>query len=361
MIVDYANVFASLEKALAIYGASKGGKSPVKDKKRLVEDLRRALVAATEFCAKHTVTLTEIENQRVGSIERLQRVDDAIEALISPDGLRRDFLGHERLVGTLYRAVKPDTGAVEFAERVACLSALAQGIRAKLSPSPPDISSVIGRISSLLDESIAGSAIGAPGPPPLDLSKIDFAALAKRFQASKHRNTELEQLKAAIRAQIERMIQINRTRVDFAEKLASLIESYNAGSRNIEDVFRELLKLSNSLDEEQQRHVRENMTEEELVVFDILTRPAPVLSTEERNEVKKVARVLLERLRALLVLNWRQKASARSKLKMAIEDTLDGGLPSAYSPELYKNKCEAVFEHVYESYPERDEGVYAPR
>jgi type I restriction enzyme R subunit len=32
MIVDYANVFASLEKALAIYGAGKGGQNPVKDK-----------------------------------------------------------------------------------------------------------------------------------------------------------------------------------------------------------------------------------------------------------------------------------------------------------------------------------------
>ena len=32
MIVDYANVFASLEKALAIYGAGKGGKNPVQDK-----------------------------------------------------------------------------------------------------------------------------------------------------------------------------------------------------------------------------------------------------------------------------------------------------------------------------------------
>ena len=33
MIVDYANVFASLEKALAIYGKGKGGSNPVQDKK----------------------------------------------------------------------------------------------------------------------------------------------------------------------------------------------------------------------------------------------------------------------------------------------------------------------------------------
>ncbi len=51
MIVDYANVFASLEKALAIYGAGNGGETPVKDKARLVADLRRAVDMATAFCA----------------------------------------------------------------------------------------------------------------------------------------------------------------------------------------------------------------------------------------------------------------------------------------------------------------------
>ena len=95
-----------------------------------------------------------------------------------------------------------------------------------------------------------------------------------------------------------------------------------------------MLKLSNSLDKEQERHVRENLSEEELVIFDILTRPAPDLSTAERDEVKKVARELLARLKELLVLNWRQKAAARSKLKLTIEDTLDTGLPRAFTPEL---------------------------
>ena len=58
------------------------------------------------------------------------------------------------------------------------------------------------------------------------------------------------------------------------------------------------------------------------------------------------------------MLNWRQKSAARSQLKLAIEDTLDTGLPRAYTPELYRQKCSAVFEHVYESYPERDAWVY---
>ncbi|MGV3774102.1 MAG: type I restriction enzyme endonuclease domain-containing protein [Verrucomicrobiales bacterium] len=135
--------------------------------------------------------------------------------------------------------------------------------------------------------------------------------------------------------------------------------SYNAGSRNIEDLFEELLNLSRTLTQEEQRHVRENMTEEELVIFDILTRPAPEFSPEETAEVKKVARELLERIQQMLVINWRQKSTARSQLKLTIEDLLDAGLPRAFSPELYQQKCSAVFEHLYESYPERDGGVYA--
>ena len=358
LIVDYANVFASLEKALAIYGAGKDGTSPVKDKDQLVAELRRSVVDATTFCAKHGVMLTDIEQLNVGGLERLQAIADALNALISPDPLRRDFFGHERLVSTLYKAVKPDPVALEFASRVACLATIAEAIRAKLNPNPPDISKVLGDINTLLDESITGHAIRDQGPPALDLSKINFEALASRFEKSKHKNTDLEVLKAAIRAKLEKMVELNRTRADFSEKFEELIESYNAGSRTIEALYQELLDLSNSLNYEEQRHVRENMSDEELVIFDILTRPSPELGTEERAEVKKVARELLTRLKELLVLNWRQKSTARSQLKLTIEDALDSGLPRAYTPELYQQKCSAVFEHVFESYPERNTGVY---
>ena len=51
-------------------------------------------------------------------------------------------------------------------------------------------------------------------------------------------------------------------------------------------------------------------------------------------------------------------SAARSTLKLAIEDTLDT-LPVAYDRPLFAQKCSALFEHVYESYPERSAGPYA--
>lgn len=359
VIVDYANVFTSLEKALAIYGTGRGGERPVKDKRKLAEDLRNAVDEAIRFCAEHQVNLSDMERLPSGSMERLQQMDDAVNALISPDPLRREFFDHERLVSILYNAVKPDPSALEFAGSVACLAAIANTINRKLNPDPADISGVMGDIVRLLDNSIAGIEIKEEGPPVLDLSKIDFEKLAKRFKNSKQRNTDLEVLKAAIQAQMTKLIGLNRTRIDFLGKFEELIESYNNGSRNIEELFEELLRFTRTLNDEQQRHIRENITEEELVIFDILTRPGPDLSREERAEVKKVARELLTRLKELLVLNWRQKSTARSQLKLTIEDVLDSGLPRAYSKDLYLMKCSAIFEHVYESYPERNSSVYA--
>jgi type I restriction enzyme R subunit len=145
------------------------------------------------------------------------------------------------------------------------------------------------------------------------------------------------------------LIRINRTRTDYLDKFEELIETYNRGSRSIEELFEELLKLSRSLNEEQTRHVREKLTEEELTIFDLLTRPDPALTEEEKVEVKKVVRQLHERLQDVLVLDWRKKASSRASVLTAIKDTLDEGLPRAYTPEIYDKKCASLFEHVYEA------------
>ena len=74
--------------------------------------------------------------------------------------------------------------------------------------------------------------------------------------------------------------------------------------------------------------------------------------------MKKVAKELLTKLKDLLVIDWRKKSNARSQLKLSIEDTLETGLPRAFTPELYSQKCAAMFAHFYESYPQRFGGVY---
>jgi type I restriction enzyme R subunit len=359
LIVDYANVFASLEKALALYGArSGGGAKPTQDKSVLVDQLRQVLADALRFCAEHQVDIAAIHAQTDG-MRRLQLIDDAVEALIAPEPLRQKFQEQQRLVRLLHAAIKPDPAAQEFAASVGALNSIAASIRLKLNPNPPDISAVMGQIGQVLDQSITGIAIRDQGPPSIDLSTIDFQALADKFKQKRHKKTELEELKALIAAHLARMLQLNPTRADFRQKFEELIASYNAGSRSVEEVYKQLLQLSLQLSQEQQRHIRENLSEEELAMFDILLQSAPDLSDSDRAKVKQSARELVQRIKDLLVLNWKQKFDARAKLKVVIEEALDIGLPRAYTPELYQQKCEAVFSHIEQAYPERNQSVYA--
>ena len=273
LIVDYANVFASLEKALAIYGKGRGGETPVRDKRELAEQLRKAVRDATQFCTSRGVNLPKIEETPTANFARVGAIQDAANMLMAPEAVRRDFFNKTGLVIAFYRAVKPDPAAIEFAARCGCLAAIADEIRT--TTDPPDISHVLQGIEELLDQSVAAVpfTIDDKRGGYFDLSKIDFEALRKKFDKKKPTNIDLERLKAAVKVQLERMVLLNRTRADYLEKFQELIDGYNAGSRNIEEIFAELLALSNILTEEQTRHVRENLSEEELTIFDILTRP----------------------------------------------------------------------------------------
>ena len=354
LIVDYANVFASLEKALAIYGKGKGGGFPVRDKKELVEQLRAAIRDAARFCQDRGVDLEKIQN--AAGLDRLTMLASAVNSLASPDDLRKTFLAKEKLVRLIYRAVQPDTAAIEFAAQVYLLAALADTIRENTGDTDqPDITPIMERVRTLLDESIAAEGFtiqeGSEGARHgvIDLTKIDFEKLASKFKQSRQKNIDIERLKVAIRGMLERMVRLNRSRADFQQRFEELIASYNAGSRNIDELFEELVKLSKDLSKEETRHVRENLQPEELVIFDILTRPAPELSSKERDEVKKVARELLQKVKRVLSLNWRQTVSGRANVKLAIEETLDGGLPRAYDKPMFDSKVKALFQHIYET------------
>jgi len=348
VIVDYANVFESLEKALALYGAAGTARTPVRDKDTLVDELQSALATLNEFCSAAGVELQRLEAAKT-ALSRLTLVAEAANALLAPDERRKAYLAQAKLAERIYTAIKPHKRASEFAARMATVSALAEKIRETISPEKADITDVLRRIGQVLDNSIEG-VVMTQGSPQIDLSRIDFKALEAKFKRSQAKNLDLERLKAAIRAQLDRLIEINETRADFRQKFETLIEDYNSGATQIEQLFLELLKLTSSLTDEQARHVREQLTEEELVVFDLLTRPGPDLSTDERNEVKKVARQLLAKLSGVLTLDWQKTAQARARVRDTIEAELDDGLPRAYSPDVFKVKAGAVFQHVYDKY-----------
>ena len=85
---------------------------------------------------------------------------------------------------------------------------------------------------------------------------------------------------------------MNRTRMDYLEHFQHMIDEYNSGGVNVEVMFERLVKFTKELNAEEQRTIAEELTEEELAVFDLLTKPEIELTRKERSQIKKVAREL---------------------------------------------------------------------
>ena len=84
------------------------------------------------------------------------------------------------------------------------------------------------------------------------------------------------------------------------------------------------------------------------------------LTEKEKNLVNKVARDLLTTLKAeKLVLDWRKRQQSRAEVIVTIGKILDKGLPEKYTGDVYHQKCEIVYQHIYDSYLGEGRSIYA--
>lgn len=360
LIVDYVGVFRNLQQALAIYGSGAGGgiregDAPVQDKAALLGPLQAALAAAEACCAECGARLDAIA--RTTGFDRVQRLADAVEALLVSEAVKKRYLNLADLVWRLYKAILPDDHAQALAGRCQLLVVLAKQIRS-LTPLV-DISQVMIQVDRLLDDAIAAQGYVISEPQPVYLGALDVAALQARLPPGRPR-TEAEKLKGALNSRLQQLVRFNRSRMDFLARFQQMIDEYNAGAINSEEFLRRLIAFARRLSEEEQRHVAEGLSEEELAVFDLLIRPELDLTPAETKRVKQAARTLLDTLkREQLVLDWRKRQQTRAQVRITIEDMLDRDLPDAYTPELFHDRVEQIYQHVYGSYFGAGRSVYA--
>jgi type I restriction enzyme R subunit len=280
-----------------------------------------------------------------------------VEKIIVNDELKSRYLALAANVDRLFKAILPDTQAGEFSPKRKVFTVLAEKIRT-LTPEA-DISEVMGALEKLLDESVTARPYTIRESGVFyDLSKIDFEALKQQFERGRKR-TEAEKLRGTINAKLRRMVRLNRSRMNYLEEFQRMIDEYNAGSRNVEEFFDVLIEFAQRLNEEEQRAIAEKLTEEELAVFDILTRPALKLTEKEKREVKQVARDLLETLkREKLVLDWRKRQQSRAAVRLFIEELI-WQLPERYTEKMCQQKSAQIYHHIYDNYWGAGQSIYA--
>lgn len=360
-IVDYYGVFRNMKKALRDYaqGQEGGTEMPVKPKDDLFRLLDEAIAEGVAFCRQQGVRIDEI-SRRDDVFKNIETFQTYADVLLAKDEVRKVFAVHATAIESLYEACKPEILGRPVVRAVAAFQYLRGMIDAIRQQA--EIEEVTRKIGDLLDASVvvdksrvaeasdrATYAITKRGRV-WDLSKIDFDKLKTDFKAAEHRNIEIADLRAFLEKKVDEMLKRNVTRRDFAERLRDIIERYNAGGAANERFFDVLVKFTRDLKKEEERHVREDLTEDELEIFDLLKKEK--MTQAEERKVKLAAKSLLERLTKgrpkVLVQEWFKDTQSKLQVEKVVEDVLHANLPESYDRVLFKMKCDEVFAFVFD-------------
>lgn len=358
LIVDYVGVFRNLQKALAIYAITKNGTGDIiQDKDELVEVLFATIASTRQFLKSIELDINDL--LKAQEIEKIRLVDVFTNRILQDEQTKQRYLSLAGDAVKYYEAVLPDPKAEDYYQEVTAYKVIASRIR-EVIDEDTDVSQVKKDLEDLLDRSIrAGEYVIKDTRKIKDLSKINFESLKKFFDDSDTKNIEAEKLSAELEEKIKEMVQQNKLRKRFLDRLNTLLSKYNSGAHDLDAFFDQLVELARELSEEDRRAISENLTEEELAIFDLLKKED--LNPDETDQVKKVAKELIVRLKEeKLALDWKKKEETRADVKVTIRSLLYDNLPEpTYSDTDCEKRTQMVYLHVYDSYVDEKVNVYA--
>lgn len=348
LIIDYINIFSYMKKALGDYATGDGGDDlPVKNMEELMTYLDATIAEGDNLLREQGYLLDElIEEQDTEA--RLEKLREIYNALVLNKEVSNKFKVITNLMNNIYEASKPEIFDYHWTNELHAPLVYLNGLFTN-SINDKKVEKARRMLSKILDSSVVSkdseeeeTDLIINGEKVIDLSKIDFDNLKQEFRQVKYKEIQINDIKAYIEKLLEQMMNRNKTRRKFAERYQSIIDNYNSGTNDAEYYFEQLEKLLEELQEEQNRHVVEGLSEDELEIYDLLLVKGRNLNKEEVKKVKLAAKNLYKKLLdnrdSLLVVDWFKDENTTLKLKNAIEDSLDQNLPACYDKELFQSK-----------------------
>ncbi|MFP4420909.1 MAG: type I restriction endonuclease subunit R [Desulfococcaceae bacterium] len=373
LVVDYCGILANLRSALATYangeenGGGGGGGDPTHPEDELLTELEQVIQMARDFLAERGASLDAIGTTE--GMEALAAIAAAKEAVNQNDETRKRFELVCREVFRKFKFCLTFQSVHEFRPAHRAVKILYQSLMADREKA--DIADILRDLHRVVEDAIQtrpteeAGGVAERASKPYDISRIDFDRLRAEFARSPARRTVVQNLRQALEERLRRLLERNPSRTDFQERFEALVERYNSEKDRltIEQTFEELTEFISELGEEESRAMREGLDEESLALFDILKKDE--LSADEIKRIKKVARELLDTLKAehLRMERWTEKTATRDGVHVAIHNFLysdDTGLPvERYSDEDVETLSDAIFQHIFAAYPAVPSPVYA--
>ena len=355
LIIDYIGIVKALRKALADYTANvggQGGDDPTVDKEELIARILNTIEKAKAFLREREFDLNDLIN--AVDFTKMSLLQTAANAVCGSIEDKKAFSTYASELIRLMKYTDRDDITGTTRKEYEAIAAIYSELQKKRRH--VDTTDLMVEINSIISEYVEindTSSTEDGDPRRFDISSIDFELLRREFAKVKKKNLVMKDLEELIQLKLDRMVFGNPDRINYYERYQQIINDYNSEQdrANIEKTFMDLMDLANSLDQEEQRYIREGFSsDEELSLYDMLFRDD--LSKSDIKKIKEVATSLLQKIKSKIAEldHWTDKQETKAIVDNLIRDTLWAELPECYDEMSISEYRQKIYEYVYTRY-----------
>ena len=357
LIIDYIGIVKALRKALADYTANvggNGGTDPTVDKDELIARIIETIEKAKAFLSENDFNLQMLIDAY--DFKKLSYLQEAANAVCGTIEDKKTFTTYASELNRLMKYIDRDDITDHTRREYEAIAAIYAELKKKRKHvNTTDLMVMINTIISSYIEIQHMPTMIREEPRRFDISAIDFDLLRREFAKVKKKNLVLKDLEELIQMKLDKMLSANPKRINYYERYQQIIDDYNSEQdrATIEKTFMDLMDLANSMNQEEQRYVREGFaSDEELSLYDMLFRED--LSKNDIRKLKEVAASLLQKIKAKIseLDHWTDKQETKAAVDNLIRDTLWAQLPECYDEVSISVYRQQIYEYVYTRYKE---------
>ncbi len=357
LIVDYLGIAGALRDALETYTDSGGKGAPTLDIADAVAEMRRRYEIVRDlFYGFDFMRYFAASTQN-----KLQILLDAQEHILSIDDGAKRLRQHVTELSKAFALAMPHPTALALREQVAFF----QAVKARLDKiddreqnGPTDVEYRMA-LKQIVDKAIAPQGVvdvfAAAG-----LEKPELPVLSDEFLAEirgmERKNLAVEALQKLLNDEVHARFGHNVVKTDeFSVLLEAALTSYRNGTIEAAQVIEELIAVAKKMRKEEDREKELGLNEDEVLFYDALIANGNASEVMLDDQLRDLARVLVQQVRKDATVDWRVRSMVQAKLRVNVKKVLK---KYGYPPDQQALATDLVLEQAksYGSEWSRKEG-----
>ena len=348
LIVDYLGIAQELKQAVTTYTASGGTGETAIDQAKAVEVMQEKY----DVCRGLFYGFDYSDWTGGSPAQRLSLLPAALEHILAQENGKDRCLQAVRELSQAFALAVPHEMAILIRNDVAFF----QAIRAQLMKRAPGEARNDEDIDSAIRQIVSG-AVSSKGVLDIfaaaNLDRPDISVLSDDFLAEMRqlpqRNVAVEALQRLLKGELatSRKRNVVQSR-SFAEMLEQTLVHYRNRTIEAAQVIEELIKLAHEMRAANARGEQLGLSDDELAFYDALATNESAVQVLGDEQLKVIARELVETVRKNVSIDWTLRESARANLRRMVRRSLNR---HGYPPDQQEQAIRTVVEQA-ELFPE---------